>query len=402
MLADRHKRSASIIINICHMENYNTTDAPKKKTFKQRLLESGCFTPFYITEMILFVLSLVIYILSRFVTPLAEFIARYPSQGLRFIMAKLTTWIPFSLAECILMLIPLIFVTYMVYAVRRIKSDTKKFASKVLMPLISVLLIIGILFFSMFAPCYFRNTLSKNLGIEDVPVSGEELYDTAVWLADQIAELTPQITFAVSGESHMPCDYDTMTELINDAFESYASGVGYISSFRSYPKSISLSEPMTYTHIAGVYTFFTGEANININYPDFVIPYTMAHEMSHQRGIAREEEANMVAFLVCLESDNAYVRYSGLANVLSYVVSALNKADKELFNDFRTYYYPAELARENIAYSRFFDKYRENVANTITDAVSNAHLQFQGQTQGSKSYGLVVDLTVSYFKSLSK
>lgn len=385
------------------MENYNITDpAPKKKTLKQRLLESGCFTPFYITEMVLFVLSLVIYILSRFITPLAEFIARYPSHGIRFIMAKLTTWIPFSLAECIFVLLPLMFVSYMVYAVRQIKSETKRFGAKVLMPLVSVILIIGILFFSMFAPCYFRNSLSENLGIEDVPVSGEELYDTAVWLANQISALTPQITFAASGESHMPCDYATMTELINDAFESYASGVDYISSFKSQPKSISLSEPMTYTHISGVYTFFTGEANINVNFPDFIIPFTMAHEMSHQRGIAREEEANMVAFLVCLESDNPYVKYSGLANVLSYVNSALNKADKDLYKKFRSYYYPSELARENNAYSRFFDKYRENAANTVTNAVNNKFLQSQGQTQGSKSYGLVVDLTVSYFKSLNK
>ena len=159
---------------------------------------------------------------------------------------------------------------------------------------------------------------------------------------------------------------------------------------------------MTYTHISGVYSFFTGEANINVNYPDFIVPFTMAHEMSHQRGIAREEEANMVAFLVCLNSNNPYVRYSGLSNVLSYVNSALYRADKELYKRFRNYYYPSELAKENSAYSLFFDKYRENVANNVTNAVNNSFLQSQGQSQGTKSYGLVVDLTVSYYKSLTQ
>ena len=385
------------------MDNNNVSEPlQNKKTLKQRLKDSGCFSPFYITVMILFVISLVIYILSRLITPFAEFIARYPSHGIRFIMAKLTTWIPFSLSECILVLLPLMFVSYMVYAVRFIKKNSPGFGSKVLMPLVAVVLIIGILFFSMFAPCYFRNDLSENLGIDDAAVSGKELYNTAVWLTNQISELTTSITFAASGESHMPCDYDTMVELINDAFESYASKADYISTFRSYPKSISLSEPMTYTHISGVYTFFTGEANINVNYPDFIIPFTMAHEMSHQRGIAREEEANMVAFLVCLENSNPYVRYSGLTNVLSYVNSALYKADKDLYKQFHKYYYPSELARENSAYSKFFDKYRENAVNTVTSAVNNTFLQSQGQTQGSKSYGLVVDLTVSYYKSLFK
>ncbi|MDD6300876.1 MAG: DUF3810 domain-containing protein [Ruminococcus sp.] len=380
----------------------NVTPKEPKKPFIQRLRESGCFSPFYVTVMLLFALSLVLYVLSRFITPLAEFLSRYPAHGIRFIMAKLTTWIPFSVAECIIILLPLLFVAYMVYAVRFIKHNTDGFGSKVLMPLVSIILIIGILFFSMFAPCYFRNPLSVNLGIEDAAVSGEELFETAVWLSAEIKNVTPDITFSASGESHMPCDYGTMATLINDAFDSYASGVDYISSFRSSPKPIALSEPMTYTHISGVYSFFTGEANINVNYPDFIVPFTMAHEMSHQRGIAREEEANMVAFLVCLNSNNPYVRYSGLSNVLSYVNSALYRADKELYKRFRNYYYPSELAKENSAYSLFFDKYRENVANNVTNAVNNSFLQSQGQSQGTKSYGLVVDLTVSYYKSLTQ
>ncbi len=388
------------------MDNNNQPPAFETKKEKapllQRMKDSGCFSPFYSTLMILFAVSIVIYILSRFITPLAEFLARYPSHGIRYILALLTSWIPFSLAECIVILLPLMFVAYMVYATRFIKSDAPGFGKKVLMPLISVILIIGILFLSMFGPCYFRNNLSDNLGIEDAAVSGEELYETAIWLAYQIHELIPEITFAAAGESHMPCDFDSMVALINDAFESYAAKVNYISSFKSKPKPIALSEPMTYTHISGVYTFFTGEANINVNYPDFIIPFTIAHEMSHQRGIAREEEANMVAFLVCLESQNPYVKYSGLANVLSYVSNALYKADKTLHDDFRNHYYPQKLAAENKAYSKFFDKYRENTANKIVNTVNNTFLVSQGQTKGSKSYGLVVDLTVSYYKSLTK
>ncbi|MEG2118101.1 MAG: DUF3810 domain-containing protein, partial [Clostridia bacterium] len=177
--------------------------------------------------------------------------------------------------------------------------------------------------------------------------------------------------------------------------------VDYISSFTSRPKPIMLSEPMLYTHISGVYTFFTGEANINTNYPDFLIPYTMAHELSHQRGIAREDEANMVAFLVCLKSRNAYVKYSGLTNMLSYLTSALYKADKDQYNELMAKYYPDQIKKEMKAYSIFFEKYRESVANKVTDAVNNTFLQSQGQSQGTKSYGLVVDLTVAYYKSIS-
>ncbi|MBR5279228.1 MAG: DUF3810 family protein, partial [Clostridia bacterium] len=57
-----------------------------------------------------------------------------------------------------------------------------------------------------------------------------------------------------------------------------------------------------------------------------------------------------------------------------------------------------EVLGELIAYSTFFDKYRDSVASDITGAVNDVFLQSQGQSAGIKSYGLVVDLAVAYFK----
>ena len=55
--------------------------------------------------------------------------------------------------------------------------------------------------------------------------------------------------------------------------------------------------------------------------------------------------------------------------------------------------------RELAAYSDFFDKYRDNVAADVSGAVNNSYLISQGQTDGTKSYGLVVDLAVAYYKT---
>ena len=52
-----------------------------------------------------------------------------------------------------------------------------------------------------------------------------------------------------------------------------------------------------------------------------------------------------------------------------------------------------------IAYSDFFEKYRDNIAADISGAVNDAYLQVNN-TEGTASYGLVVDLAVSYYKSL--
>jgi hypothetical protein len=50
-----------------------------------------------------------------------------------------------------------------------------------------------------------------------------------------------------------------------------------------------------------------------------------------------------------------------------------------------------------VAYSQFFDKYRDSVASEVTGTVNDVFLQSQGQKAGTQSYGLVVDLAVAYY-----
>ena len=44
------------------------------------------------------------------------------------------------------------------------------------------------------------------------------------------------------------------------------------------------------------------------------------------------------------------------------------------------------------------EKYEDNTAATVTGSINNAYLQGQGQTAGIRSYDLVTDLTVAYYK----
>ncbi len=125
----------------------------------------------------------------------------------------------------------------------------------------------------------------------------------------------------------------------------------------------------------------------------------MAHEMSHQRGIAPEDEANFMAFLVCMQSDDPYIRYSGAQSLLEYVYSALSKADRDLY---RKCYasLSSRVVGEMRAYNKFFEKYEENVAATVSGTVNNTYLVLQG-TEGTRSYGLVADLAVlCYIKGI--
>ena len=52
---------------------------------------------------------------------------------------------------------------------------------------------------------------------------------------------------------------------------------------------------------------------------------------------------------------------------------------------------------EMSAYSRFIQKYADSKVSEVSEAVNNTFLVLHG-TEGTKSYGMVVDLAVAYFK----
>ena len=378
-------------------ETQETTIKRSRNPIK-RMREGGMFTRGFKIIGWTLLTTLAIYIISRFIPEFAELWTKYPAHWLRFLLAKITGWIPFSLAECIIVSLPVIALAYIIassVSSRRDNSDRNFY--RWLRPMLCTIMVVGILFFSAFGPAYSRRKLADNLNLEQSSVSAQELYNTSLKISNELHGLVTKVKFDQSGASILPYDYDVLVEKMNAAFDKYADSVDYISHFYSNPKAIALSEPMTYTHISGVYTFMTGESNINTNFPDFLMPFTMAHEMAHQRGIAREDEANFVAFLVCIGSSDDYIRYSAYANMANYLNSALKRADINLYKQFFVNYLPIEVQKEFVAYSEFFDKYRDSTASTVTGVVNDAFLQSQG-TPGSISYGLVVDLAVAYFK----
>ncbi|MBQ8311267.1 MAG: DUF3810 domain-containing protein [Clostridia bacterium] len=341
--------------------------------------------------------SIGIYIAFMNITPFADWFNRTVSPVGRAALAYLTNWIPFSLTELLLILIPLWLVLLCVIGYRNFCDSWRGLLTYVGI-LLSGVCVVLIIFVWNFAAGYYGTTLDKKLELDRTAVSADELYTTAEILAEEVKRAEQEILFLESGESVMPYSYAEMNDKLLIAYERLCEKYSFIDSFSSSVKPVMLSEPMSYTHITGVYTFFTGEANINVNFPDYTIPYTAAHELAHQRGIAREDEANFVAFLVCAESDDLYIRYSGYLNTYEYVVSALASANRELYK--KTYSaLPATVRAEEAAYSKFFQKYKENVAASVSQTVNNSYLQSQGATAGTKSYNMVVDLAVAFYRA---
>ncbi len=361
---------------------------------KKRTLPRICKILYLLTAI-----SICLYIAYALNSDFADWFNRTVSPVGRAALAYLSGWIPFSLGELLIILLPLLLVSLIVIAYRHY-SNTWRDSFVYIGIVFSGVCVILILFVWNFGAGYHAPTLDQKLEIDRTEVSAKELGDTAAYLADEVTALHEDILFLTGGESLMPYSYSEMNHKLMEAYSRACEKYDFIDRFYSSVKPVMLSDPMSYTHITGVYTFFTGEANLNVNFPDYTVPYTAAHELAHQRGIAREDEANFVAFLVCMESDDSYIRYSAYLNVYEYVASALAKTDPDRYREIRDTL-PREVRAEQAAYSAFFEKYRENVAANVTQATNDTYLKSQGAKEGTRSYNMVVDLTVAYFRALN-
>ena len=123
--------------------HFTLPEAPKKPKLSVRLKQKGILRPYTIATAVLFGCAVLVYVLARFWTAFAEFWARYPSQGLRFILAKLTSWIPFSLAEALILSLPVLAAAYIIYSNRALnRSDSPRAFWSCLMPLICAIFLL--------------------------------------------------------------------------------------------------------------------------------------------------------------------------------------------------------------------------------------------------------------------
>lgn len=348
---------------------------------------------FTLVSAALALISFVFAIIADSSYAFADFMDSTVSTAYRFLMAKITGILPFSLFEVIVyLIIPLVaFLIFAAFKFRRTNTERIRYA----LSLLGVVLLIYTAYVTALTMSYNVTPLDKRLGVEHIDITEDNLYDTAKILLDETNALAERLEFNENGSAIMPYSLDELSEKISAAYSRLSEKHGFIKGFSSRVKPILTEGALSSVHLLGIYTFYTGEANINIDYPDFNIPYTTAHEFAHQRGIARENEANFVAFLVCLESDDDFIRYSGYLRLYEYVASSLYATNKdryrELLRDMSD-----SVRGELISDSEVAEKYKDSLFGEISRKLNDTFLKMNG-TEGVVSYGLVTKLAVAYY-----
>jgi hypothetical protein len=136
--------------------------------------------------------------------------------------------------------------------------------------------------------------------------------------------------------------------------------------------------------IAGMYFPFTGEALVVGGLPGAQRGKETAHEMAHQRGVARESDANVLAYLVTREAEPPEIRYAGALFLQRQFVAALAALDSGEALRLAGLREPG-VQRDVEAIIR----YRDSVTGPVSHAahrLNHAMLQTHGIPEGVASY----------------
>lgn len=346
------------------------------------------------------------YLLFRLSSLWPDFIENVYSRAIYSVLSQgistMTGLLPFSLGELLLYGFILFVIVYMILML--IKSVTaKRFWWYILINrtliFISIVSCIYALFVGLWGFNYSRNTLGSTLDLDTSPAKVTELYSTCEALIGKANGLRGQIPEDAKGVFSPGF---TRQDMMNSAALYYNKAAGetnnnFLGGNFGSVKPVIYSIGLSYAHISGIYFPFTGEANINTDQPMLYFPASCLHEAAHQRGFAREDEANFLAFYVSRYSDNASVEYSGTMLALVESMNKLYEQDKDLYFTLRKSY--SEGINRDLKDNYLYWLNFESPVEETSQAVNNTFLQANMQADGVKSYGRMVDLLIALWRS---
>ena len=289
----------------------------------------------------------------------------------------------------------LVYVVGSVIAVVKARGRRGRRAYGAVLLAADVCLTVYALFCLMWGVNYWTDSFQDRSGITAQPVAAEGLEAVTAYFAQQLAAAADSVPRDENGVYAVPKE-----QILAESTAVYG-GVTELFPFLDFRdtgvKAVRCSRFMSIMGFTGVYFACIGESNVNVDSPACLLPSTVAHELAHQRGIAWEQECNFLGVLASVTSGMPDYVYSGWLLGFIHLGNALYETDPEAYWAIRNALPETVSAdlRDNNAY---WDQFRDNVVEKVSDTVYDAALKSYGDANGMKSYSMVVELLVAYYK----
>ena len=190
-------------------------------------------------------------------------------------------------------------------------------------------------------------------------------------------------------------DKATFNEAIN-LYDSAKKVYPYLSYTHPDVKKMLSGTVGNYSGFLGYYNPFTGEAQVNIKVPAFIIPFTACHEIGHQIGFASESEASFVGYLVVKSGSSTVFNYSAYFDLFGFANGELYSRDSMAAKQ-NVKLLDTLVKKDYAEYRQYINAYQNPVEPLLSKLYGN-YLKAHNQPKGIDSYDEVVAWIVAYYK----
>jgi len=328
-------------------------------------------------------------------------IEQYYSRGLYPYISRAMRiglgWIPFSYGDIVYTLLIVLLISWIWKFFKKLKKSSTGNSFKVIsIPLKQVLTATNILyaFFHLsWGMNYYRQPLNEQLNLAK-EYEDDDLFNITNLLLVSTnslhAQLQPDDSLKVGFPQDQKPLYESALQALNpDELALSDRPFGPLSTKKSL-----LTLPLSYMGYSGYLNPLTGEAQINGYIRNYKTPVLILHEMAHQLGYAKENEANFVAIYSGLRHPDPKFRLSAQMFALRYCLRDVYRRDPKKYEA-----YAAKMRQGmKLNYKELTDFWEdyEGAIEEISQVTYGQYLKANNQPGGMKSYGYVTSLFVNF------
>lgn len=311
----------------------------------------------------------------------------YVSRTLHFIF----NLIPFSLGD----LLYIVTIGYLIYAfIMAIRMAFKRLFRLLGVSILTFLIRLQaaiLIFYVFWGLNYYRPAAAQLLDLRDTTYTLQDLKSVTRLLIDSANKTRSTLNPSDLSQSNRMIFHNGV-----NAIKNLSTDYVVLHSYSPKVKPSLISPFLNYMGTSGYYNPFTSEAQLNYEMPVFDRPFTACHEMSHQMGFGREDEANFIGFLAGIHSPERLLKYSAYYAAMEEFLQHLHHRDSLSYKSLKQQISPAVKAdlKTDMTY---WMKYAGSIG-MYTSTFYDQFLKANNQPAGLKTYNRMIILTMAYYQ----
>jgi len=348
-----------------------------------------------LTKQLFIIAGLILLLLLLFIAGnYPDFVETYYTNLLyrfvSYVWHLLLGWLPLSLGDIFYTAIVVITILYIWKLVSNVIRKQYRQAGSGLLKLFIGLQLFVAAFYVLWGMNYFRPPAAKILALQDTAYTFNRLQTITHLLIDSTNANRALLSPTQEKQSNKVI-YQNAVAAVKQLGQKHKA----LQSVYPAVKPAMFTPVINYMGTSGYFNPFSSEAQINYAMPVVNRPVTACHEMAHQMGFAREDEANFVGFLAAKDSPDRLLRYSAYYMAMQEFMHQVYRRDTVVYHQLKASI--SVPVKNDIKADRLYWEHYQNQTSYLFSLFYDRFLKINNQPEGLQTYNRMINLTMAYY-----